>query len=217
MSEYSIEENREKLGLGIYVYKNVMNDPDDFLKNIKQVFENGTAKWDSIEEINLANKNKPRSAKRDLETFTIPYRLAKFLLDTHNMPMQAFNNIVGNKLYSILDKIEKDYCQNLHPMPMPPVHEPYYILKYGENNFFDDHGDTTFSHPRAVSLIFYLNSDYEGGEIEFPELDLIYKPKGNDVLVFPSNFIYHHKVHSITSGTRYAIVTWLLNSEIIED
>jgi len=214
MSTYDIENNRVNLGLGIYVYKNVVTDDEEFLKNLEDAF-NTSIVLDDIETIKKANEDKPESVDRDLETFTIPYKLSKVLLDTHHTPKQAFNNIVANKIYNVLDIIEKDYCFNIYNMPLPPIHEPYYILKYTKNNFFDNHIDATFTHPRVVSLLYYLNSDYEGGEIEFPELGILYKPESNDVLVFPSNFIYMHNVHPIKNGTRYVIVTWLLNSEII--
>ena len=30
-----------------------------------------------------------------------------------------------------------------------------------------------------------------------------------DVLIFPSNFLYPHKVNSIKKGTRYSFVSWV--------
>jgi predicted 2-oxoglutarate/Fe(II)-dependent dioxygenase YbiX len=54
----------------------------------------------------------------------------------------------------------------------------------------------------------YFNDDYVGGEIEFPEFDIFYKPQLGDILVFPSSFIYNHSVKEVTSGVRYAAVNW---------
>jgi hypothetical protein len=58
-----------------------------------------------------------------------------------------------------------------------------------------------------LSIVGLLNDDFEGGQFVFnghrqPDLE-----KG-DVLIFPSNFIYQHKVQLVTSGTRYSWVTW---------
>jgi predicted 2-oxoglutarate/Fe(II)-dependent dioxygenase YbiX len=57
-------------------------------------------------------------------------------------------------------------------------------------------------------MSFYLNDDYEGGEIEFPRFGLQVKPEPNQMIMFPSNYVYNHVVNPVTSGTRYAIVAW---------
>jgi predicted 2-oxoglutarate/Fe(II)-dependent dioxygenase YbiX len=57
-------------------------------------------------------------------------------------------------------------------------------------------------------MSFYLNEDYEGGEIEFGRFNLKIKPKANQMIMFPSNYIYNHTVHPVVSGTRYAVVAW---------
>ena len=35
------------------------------------------------------------------------------------------------------------------------------------------------------------------------------KPKANSCLLFPSNFMFPHKVNPVTSGTRYVVVGWM--------
>jgi predicted 2-oxoglutarate/Fe(II)-dependent dioxygenase YbiX len=57
-------------------------------------------------------------------------------------------------------------------------------------------------------MSFYLNDEYEGGEIEFSRFGLNVKPKANQAIFFPSNYVYNHTVHPVTSGTRYAVVGW---------
>ena len=55
--------------------------------------------------------------------------------------------------------------------------------------------------------LFYLNDDYEGGEIEFPRLDgYVHKPKVGDIAIFPSNYIYEHASLPIKSGIKYCVV-----------
>lgn len=53
-----------------------------------------------------------------------------------------------------------------------------------------------------------LNSDYEGGEFVMWE-DTVIPLKGGDLIVFPSNFVYPHRVDPVTKGERYSVVTWL--------
>lgn len=55
----------------------------------------------------------------------------------------------------------------------------------------------------AYSLVAYLNDDYEGGEIHFPNQNITVKPKAGSLIMFPSQLPYIHEVKPITSGTRY--------------
>ena len=67
------------------------------------------------------------------------------------------------------------------------------------------------NHPtsfRTWSAIFYINDDYEGGEIEFPLKKFTYKPKSNSLVVFPSTSEYLHGVKEVTKGTRYTVAIW---------
>ena len=58
-----------------------------------------------------------------------------------------------------------------------------------------------------LSMLGVLNDDYEGGEFLF--FDSYEVPlKAGDIMVFPSNFIYPHKVQEVTKGERYTFVSW---------
>jgi predicted 2-oxoglutarate/Fe(II)-dependent dioxygenase YbiX len=55
----------------------------------------------------------------------------------------------------------------------------------------------------AFSLVAYINDDYEGGEINFPNQNVTVKPKAGSLIMFPSQLPYLHEVKPIVSGTRY--------------
>jgi hypothetical protein len=55
----------------------------------------------------------------------------------------------------------------------------------------------------AFSMISYINADYEGGEIEFPDHGISIKPEEGSLLIFPSQEPYLHKVNNVTFGNRY--------------
>lgn len=88
-------------------------------------------------------------------------------------------------------------------------HEGYSMLRYQGGQEYQAHYDGSTSTGRSVSAIVYLNDDYEGGEVEFVNFGLKIKPKAGMLLLFPSNYAYTHIAHPVTSGTKYAIVTWL--------
>ena len=57
-----------------------------------------------------------------------------------------------------------------------------------------------------LSFVGLLNDNYEGGEFICRKKEI--KLKRGDILIFPSNFMYPHKVQEITKGIRYSFVTW---------
>jgi predicted 2-oxoglutarate/Fe(II)-dependent dioxygenase YbiX len=90
-------------------------------------------------------------------------------------------------------------------------HEGYALLKYegGNLDHYDAHYDGGHGTRRWISAILYLNDDYEGGELEFVAFKEKYKPKAGTLVIFPSTYAYTHIAHTVTKGTKYAIVTWV--------
>lgn len=54
-----------------------------------------------------------------------------------------------------------------------------------------------------IASLFYINDDYEGGELYFPEQGIQFKPKAGSAYFFPGDKNYIHGVTEITSGTRF--------------
>ncbi len=59
-----------------------------------------------------------------------------------------------------------------------------------------------------VSVLMYPNNDYSGGEITFPDYDLVIKPQPGDMVMFPGNGAYKHDVKKVISGVRYTMPSW---------
>ena len=87
--------------------------------------------------------------------------------------------------------------------------------RYNKNTLMTEHCDhihdmfdgTTRGIP-VLSVVGILNDDYSGGEfIMFNDTKI--ELKQGDILIFPSNFLYPHKVMPITEGTRYSFVSWV--------
>lgn len=74
-----------------------------------------------------------------------------------------------------------------------------------------DHIHSMFDGQRkgvpVLSILGSLNDDYEGGDLIMWESEKIHL-KGGSIMVFPSNFMYPHRVDEVTSGTRYSYVSW---------
>lgn len=123
---------------------------------------------------------------------------------TNNHAMQD----IHNQMYFLLMAATIPYIHKYN-INEPIYHEPYNALKYRVGEGYKEHYDGGTELGRAVSAVIYLNDDYEGGEIEFPNFKVKLKPEKGMLILFPSNFAYRHIAHPVTKGTKYSLVTWL--------
>lgn len=61
----------------------------------------------------------------------------------------------------------------------------------------DNFVDTTVKY----GLVLYFNDDYSGGEIEYPEINIIHKPSSGSLLIHEGGHL--HKVNEVFDKTRY--------------
>lgn len=101
-----------------------------------------------------------------------------------------------------------DYCRRFNIGDLR-YWEAFNFIKYEPGHHFQEHHDHGYSYNCTVSLVAYVNDDYEGGELYFRLQNLNIKPKAGDLVIFPSNFVYPHQAKPVISGTKYSIVTML--------
>ncbi|MDG2174582.1 MAG: 2OG-Fe(II) oxygenase [Gammaproteobacteria bacterium] len=92
------------------------------------------------------------------------------------------------------------------------------LLKYYPGGFYQYHTDNGHLMPeqqawrkavdRDISMLIYLRDDFEGGELHFKRLNWSLWPKAGMLVWFPSDFRFEHMAKPVTSGTRYALVSW---------
>ena len=59
-----------------------------------------------------------------------------------------------------------------------------------------------------LSIVGILNDNYLGGDFIMWE-DTKIELQAGDILLFPSNFLFPHKVLDVTKGKRYSFVSWV--------
>jgi hypothetical protein len=56
-----------------------------------------------------------------------------------------------------------------------------------------------------IAGLFYINDDYEGGELYFPNQGIEFKPKKGAAYFFPGDMNYIHGIREVKSGIRYTV------------
>lgn len=78
-----------------------------------------------------------------------------------------------------------------------------YARRHSDNT--DEHGNSgPFTRSRYAAFL-YLNDDFEGGLLQFPDQNLTIEPKVGMLAAFDGGFNNMHEVTLITSGVRYTI------------
>jgi hypothetical protein len=107
----------------------------------------------------------------------------------------------------VLAKRVYDFVVNEYPGPFSEFLETKtHIARFETDSKMHEHFDS--SRPNDIATLIYLNDDYEGGEIYFPDHGVGFKPQPGDLLCFPDNPDFVHGVAEIASGTRYTTPRW---------
>ncbi len=196
---------KEEIAPGIAVYSDVIPNSNTLYQDIEEGMTSAGLKWNeaSVKESTdpMVNKN-----TRDTSTFGVQY--AGQIKDlTTTDPREVFGLSLNNIFFEHCDPVEKDYMATYGIGS--DWHDVYGILKYGAGQQFTNHIDDHPSYHRRVSTVYYLNDNYTGGEINFPRFGITFKPKANQMIVFPSTYVYNHSVSPVIEGERYAVVSWL--------
>lgn len=77
------------------------------------------------------------------------------------------------------------------------------IVKFEEGYAMHLHVDTLSVSALHLASVYYINDDYSGGEINFPDHHLTIKPDANSLLLFPGNENYWHETLEVLENDRY--------------
>jgi len=61
---------------------------------------------------------------------------------------------------------------------------------------------------RTFGSCLYLNSEFEGGELDFPGLRRRFKPKRGMLIAWPADHRFVHQVLPVTRGVRLSLPVW---------
>jgi hypothetical protein len=192
------------LGNGIRCYRGIIKKEFDVINkiesNLKPIGDNTGYSWQPA----YVGYQQLMPEYRDCADFKFKKT------DIENDKSQVSLNLqsLWQDVYDSAFPAVEDYRRDFNIMDLK-YWEAMNFIKYGPGQHFKEHHDHGFSYNCTVSLVGYVNDDYEGGELFFRLQDLKIKAQAGDLYIFPSNFMYPHQAMPVTSGTKYSIVTML--------
>jgi predicted 2-oxoglutarate/Fe(II)-dependent dioxygenase YbiX len=184
----------------IAVYENAWDEGDKTINSILEI----------TKDISLNVRFSPSQTNSDpIDTHEQSRRTSQGLSISRNANVSKDMKLINNKCYSVVFSALNNYKEMFKIEEEIKSAEFYGLLRYSGGEQYGFHYDGGTVSKRSISVLIYLNDDYEGGEIEFPNFKLMIKPKAGTLILFPSNYAYGHIAHPVTSGTKYVIVTWL--------
>jgi hypothetical protein len=193
---------KQELAPGIVVYKNVIDLDLDFIDEIESAVTLGTLAWAKA-EVRSLDSDAVDSKLRDCSTIGIPFMGIADIAS----PADFFINEISEVFRFFFAPVEQDYMQTYGILFSE--HYNFEIVKYEKGQMFSNHIDDHPTFHRRISTIFGFNDNYSGGEVYFPNFNLSYKIGANEMLIFPSTYVYNSSIIEVTEGSKYEVLSWI--------
>ena len=127
---------------------------------------------------------------------------------------QSLNQLLLQRIVIVQQLLYQEYGIKF------PYAEPCAILRYREGHFYKRHVDNLLLASRFqeleqgiptrdISIVGYLNDNFDGGETYFDRQDVTVKPEAGAIVAFPSYYTHPHASLPIRNGQKYAFTSWL--------
>jgi hypothetical protein len=192
--------SKEELFPGIWVYRDIFKPEMNLIGRVEDAIADskGAYQW---QEATVGYKEKMKNYRDCFD-----FKLKK--LDYPNKDKhQILFDEVWQDAYDAQAVAVQDYCARYNIVMT--YWEAMNFIKYGPGQHFREHADHGYSYNCVVSLVGYVNDDYEGGGLYFNKLGLNIKPKAGDLYIFPSTYLFSHTALPVDSGLKYSLVTML--------
>lgn len=193
----------DELASGIFVYRNTVKKELDIVNRITNILvdnKNDQFGWQPA----YVGYQELMPEYRDCNDF----KFKKEYYEHHKSEKGDLLKDIWQDCYDAQKPAVDDYCEKFNIMELR-YWEAFNFIRYRPGQHFMEHHDHGFSYNCTVSLVTYLNDDYEGGGLYFRNQGITYKPQAGDTVIFPSNFMYPHQALKVDSGTKYSLVTML--------
>lgn len=166
--------NLNQIGEDIYVCKNFLSNEDLLTIN---------------NEINLKKEDlwDTKNRSKEIKSLTIIYnKIKKIVKDPYHTTNSSTMNILSIGDTWGLHADNADFLD---------TRKQSLLLKNGE--------DFILKNNNIFGLVVYIN-DFGGGELNYPNQSITYKPQAGDFVIHSAEEHCSHKVLKVTSGVRYS-------------
>lgn len=224
-----LPDNCELLGGGIVLFKNRINIPEGLIDFLAELKIQATEKHYSFiydedgNPLYATNRSGHRFQLEDID------KNCSRITDFQEYFSSDWQREFFVSCEEILYKTMIEYA-SIYPMVLPCLwwKTQGHALAYGPGSDLGLHCDNDINFSpgfepdyqlgirHVLAAITYFNSSVEnideinftGGEIHFPYIDVTYKPKAGDILMFPGNYMCTHQVFGVKEGNRYAYLEY---------
>ena len=175
------------LGNGIFLFEGAIDGGVEFLKQIEELAGN---LWEDNNEIqdSFGVTRKDATIEPVIESGN-PWW--KYYYETLSQCLNTYSIVNKDKESPyVLDDAPEGYSDIVH------------VSKYRVGGYVNIHTDNDIQEDDGtVTMIWYVNDDYEGGEVGFVDPDITISPSQGDVLIFPA--VVPHYSKELLRGTKY--------------
>jgi len=192
----------------IFYYENIIYHPDQVILALENSDPN-TTDSDAIQQWNpWEHTSEVLLPSGEIESQTayvlgeVKTTNAKKYLTSSSEGQFAFGQIKNALTFTT------DHYTNtleLGPAKMSPI----MICKYYVGSEQGQHVDT-YKGESYLSAVLYLNDNYDGGELHFPNQGVTIKPSAGSVVVFPSGEPFSHEATKVIKEEKYIATAFLV-------
>lgn len=131
----------------------------------------------------------------------------------HVREIHAVDERLGLELLALAHGMAVTIAETYGTGPLYP--DDVQLVKWWKGHEMFPHADMEHpdgsEHPtswRSYAGVIYLNESYRGGQIYFPNLDLVVAPSQGSLLAFGGGLDFLHGVKKVEQGVRYTCPSW---------
>jgi predicted 2-oxoglutarate/Fe(II)-dependent dioxygenase YbiX len=175
----------------IHYYEDVIENPYVLIKDIEETDE-------LLNNTTSITRWKQWKASDDSYDFGYQKIINPSIIDETNERLTSINKKVRNAIVNS----SKDYA-NEHNIDLGYL-TPISIAKYSTGKEMGSHIDSYDDERSPVlSVVLYINDNYDGGELYFKEQEVLIKPTAGSLIAFPSVDPDYHQSMVVTKGLKY--------------
>jgi hypothetical protein len=122
----------------------------------------------------------------------------------HEVTIKILSQKILAQIYNNLNKYAELFNYKNHSFKEDSDYFLLHISRYVDGGGIGVHADEQLGNDGSYSVIIYLNDNYDGGELGFPDYGIEIKPKTGDMIVFPCN--YMHYSNESFNGAKYLTI-----------